>query len=242
VRSLRLVDKIPESDDVTSFVFESRDGGPLPIYEAGQLLPIELDIAGVAEPVRRTYSLSGGPSAERYRISVKREAMGLASRFLHDHVDTGTILDTRKPAGDFMMSCTECPVALISAGIGVTPMVSMLHALAGETAERPIWFVHGARDGSHHPLSREVRELAAQRPEIGTHIAYSRPRPQDRLGKDYDSEGRIDGALLTSLVDDPDTHYFLCGPTRFMAEIHTALEAQGVPAEHIHTETFGPVG
>ena len=242
VRSLRLVEKIPESDDVTSFVFESRDGGPLPLHEAGQHLPIELEIPGVEEPVRRTYSLSGSPSAERYRISVKRETMGLASRFLHDLVETGAILDTRTPAGDFMMSCSECPVALISAGIGVTPMVSMLHALAGETAERPIWFVHGARDGLHHPLAQEVRELAGRRSGIATHIAYSRPAPEDRLGEDYDSEGRIDGALLTSLVDDPEAQYFLCGPTRFMAEIHTALEARGVQAEHIHTETFGPVG
>lgn len=141
-----------------------------------------------------------------------------------------------------MMSCSECPVALVSAGIGVTPMVSMLHALAAEDAERPVWFVHGARDGAHHPLATEVRELVAGRPEFGKHVAYSRPGPEDRLGEDYDSEGRVDGALLANLVDDSDAHYFLCGPTRFMAEIHTALEARGVPAEHIHTETFGPVG
>jgi len=242
VRSLRLVEKIPESDDVISFVFESRDGGPLPLHEAGQHLPIELEIPGVEEPVRRTYSLSGGPSAEGYRISVKREQMGLASSFLHDMVDPGAILDTRTPAGDFMLSGTGRPVALISAGIGVTPMVSMLHALAAEGAERPVWFVHGARDGSHHPLAQEVRELAGRRAGIATHIAYSQPRPEDRLGEDYHSEGRIDGALLASLVDDPEAQYFLCGPTRFMAEIHSALEARGVPANHIHTETFGPVG
>jgi hypothetical protein len=242
VRSLRLVEKIPESDDVTSFVFESRDGGPLPVHEAGRHLPIELPIPGQPELVRRTYTLSGNPSPERYRISVKREKMGLASSFLHDLVEPGAILDTRTPAGDFMLSQTMRPVALVSAGIGVTPMVSMLHALAAEGANRPVWFVHGARDGSHHPLAKEVRELATRRAGIATHIAYSQPGSEDRQGEDYDSEGRIDGELLASLIDDPETQYFLCGPTSFMADIQSSLEDRGVPVDHIHTETFGPVG
>jgi ferredoxin-NADP reductase/predicted pyridoxine 5'-phosphate oxidase superfamily flavin-nucleotide-binding protein len=242
VRSLRLVEKNRESDDVTSFVFEARDSGPLPSFEAGQHLPIELEIPGVEAPVRRTYSLSGAPSADRYQISVKREPKGLASRHLHDHVEPGAILDTRKPAGDYMMSCSKCPVVLVSAGIGVTPMMSMLHVLAAEDSTRPVWFVHGVRDGAHHPLGREARESGAKRHGIHLHVAYSRPRPEDRLGTDYDSEGRIDGALLASLVEDQEAHYFLCGPTGFMADIQDALERQHVPAEHIHTESFGPVG
>jgi ferredoxin-NADP reductase/predicted pyridoxine 5'-phosphate oxidase superfamily flavin-nucleotide-binding protein len=242
VRSLRLIEKIRESEDVTSFVFEARDGGPLPPFEAGQHLPIELEVPGLEEPVRRTYSLSGAPDRERYRISVKREPRGLASRHLHDHVEPGAILDTRRPAGDFMMSCNKCPVALVSAGVGLTPMVSMLHALAAEDGERPVWFVHGARDGAHHPLAAEVREVAARRPGIRVHVAYSRPRPEDETGIDHDSEGRVDGALLASLVADVDAHYFLCGPTRFMADLQTDLERRGVLAEHIHWESFGPVG
>ena len=219
-----------------------RDGGPLPLYDAGQHLPIELPIPGQPDLVRRTYTLSGRPSPECYRISVKREKMGLASSFLHDFVEPGTILDTRSPAGDFMLSHGEHPVALISAGIGVTPMVSMLHALTSEDAERPVWFIHGARDGAHHPLANEVRELAASKPGISTHIAYSRPRLEDRPGEHYDSEGRIDGTLLAGLIDDAETQYFLCGPTRFMADIQGSLEERGVPPDHIHTETFGPVG
>jgi len=199
-------------------------------------------VQGLEEPVRRTYSLSGAPGHDRYRISVKREPRGLASRHLHDHVEPGAILDTRRPAGDFMMSCNKCPVALVSAGIGVTPMVSMLHALAAEGGERPVWFVHGARDGGHHPLAREVRELAARHTGIRVHVAYSRPRPEDETGIDYDSEGRVDGALLASLIGDLDAHYFLCGPTRFMANLQTDLERRDIPAEHIHTESFGPVG
>jgi ferredoxin-NADP reductase/predicted pyridoxine 5'-phosphate oxidase superfamily flavin-nucleotide-binding protein len=242
VRSLRLIEKIRESEDVTSFVFEARDAGRLPVFEAGQHLPIELEVPGLEEPVRRTYSLSGAPGHDRYRISVKREPRGLASRHLHDHVEPGAILDTRRPAGDFMMSCTKCPVALVSAGIGVTPMVSMLHALAAEADERPVWFVHGVRDGAHHPLAREVRELAAGRTGIRAHVAYSRPHPDDEVGIDYDSEGRIDGALLARLIEDVNAHYFLCGPTRFMADLQTDLERRDIPAEHIHRESFGPLG
>ena len=242
VRSLRLIDKIRESEDVTSFVFEARDAGPLPAFEAGQHLPIELEVPGLEEPVRRTYSLSGAPGHGRYRISVKRETRGLASRHLHDHVEPGAILDTRRPAGDFMMSCNLCPVVLVSAGIGVTPMVSMLHALVAEGGERPVWFVHGVRDGGHHPLAREVRDLVARRAGIQLHVAYSRPRPEDQSGIDYDSEGRVDGALLAGLIEEFDAHYFLCGPTGFMADLQTALERRNVPAEQIHTESFGPVG
>ena len=242
VRTLRLIEKTPESDDVTSFVFEARDGGPLPDFMAGQHLPIELEVPGFETPVRRTYSLSGAPSTERYRISVKREPKGLASRHLHDRVEVGAFVNARKPAGDFLLPCSGCPVVLVAAGVGVTPMASMLHALAEEEGDRPVWFVHGVRDGAHHPLARELRALAAARPGIHLHVAYSRPRPEDEAGIDYDSTDRVDGALLARVVDDPNAHYLLCGPTRFMAEVHSALEHRGVPSEHIHTESFGPVG
>jgi ferredoxin-NADP reductase len=108
--------------------------------------------------------------------------------------------------------------------------------------DRPVWFVHGARDGAHHPLAREVRALATRDPRIRHHVAYSRPRAEDRRGVDYDSEGRLDGALLARLVDEPEARYFLCGPVAFMAEIQTQLEGHGVNPDHIQTESFGPVG
>lgn len=243
VRSLRLIEKIPESDDITSFVFEARDGAPLPMFEAGQYLPIELNLPGVDGPVSRTYSLSGPPSTERYRISVKREPMGLASRHLHDGVEVGAIIDARHPAGeDLMLPCDQCPVALISAGVGITPMVSLLHELAREDGDRPVWFIHGARDGDHHVLSQETRDLVASRPAINLHVAYSSPSAADRAGEDFHSEGRIDGALVTGLVDAPDAHYLLCGPAPFMATVQDALERNGVSPQNIHTESFGPKG
>ncbi|MFP6704553.1 MAG: FAD-binding oxidoreductase [Alphaproteobacteria bacterium] len=242
VRSMRLIEKILESAGVTSFVFEARDGSPLPEFEAGQHLPIELEVPEYSEPVRRTYSLSGGPSQARYRISVKREPRGTASRFLHDHMETGTIISSRQPAGGFMLSCSTCPVVLVSAGANLTPMVGMLHVLAAERGGRPVWFVHGARDGANYPLAREVRELCQARSGIALHVAYSRPRREDTMSTDFDGTGRVDGALPASLIKNPSVHNFLCGPTRFMANLQTGLEGRGIPVAQIHTETFGPAG
>lgn len=242
VRSLRLVEKTPESTDVTSFVFEARDGGALAGFEPGQHLPIELGIPGINEPVSRTYSLSNGPSEHRYRISVKREQNGIASQFLHDHLEPGAIINSRRPSGDFAMTCNKCPLVLVSAGIGLTPMMSILHAVAKEPGNRPVWFVHGARDGKHHPLAQEVLELASARSGIGVHVAYSQPTGDDELANGFDSCGRVDGALLAQLVDNIDAHYFICGPVKFMGELQADLEGRGISHEHIHTETFGPAG
>ena len=133
-------------------------------------------------------------------------------------------------------------MVLVSAGVGVTPLLAMLHALAREEGARPVSFVHGARDGAHHALAEEVRALAEKRPGIRTHVAYSRPRPEDRPGRDYDSEGRLDAALLADLGAAQDAHYLLCGPVGFMAEIQSGLERRGIPAERIHSESFGPRG
>lgn len=236
VRSLRLVEKIRESADVASFVFEANDGGPLPAFEAGQHLPLELEIEGTL--VRRTYSLSGAPDAGRYRISVKRTAQGLASRHLHDATGVGAVLRARPPSGDFVLGGRR-PVVLVSAGIGVTPLLGMLHALAAEGGERPVLFVHGARDSRHHPLAREIRALAARRAGISVHVAFSRPLPDD-VG--HDSVGRVDGALLDRLAPPPDAHYYLCGPAAFMAALQGDLEGRGVSVRRIHTESFGPEG
>jgi len=242
VRSLRLIEKIQESDDVASFIFEARDGGLLASFEPGQHLPLELPIPGTKGPVRRTYSLSSSPEDDRYRISVKREKNGLMSRYLHDNIEPGAIIESGRPAGDFMMTCNTCPLVLVSAGVGVTPMMSILHAVAAENSDQPVWFVHGARDGNHHPFANEVAELSANFPSINVHVAYSRPGAKDELNTHYNSENRITGALLADLVQDVDAHYFLCGPKKFMSEIQTHLEMQNVPTEQIHFETFGPVG
>jgi ferredoxin-NADP reductase/predicted pyridoxine 5'-phosphate oxidase superfamily flavin-nucleotide-binding protein len=241
VRSLRVVEKRRESDDVTSFSLESRDGGPLPGFSAGQHLPLEVELSGHEAAASRTYSLSNAPGDGRYRITVKREPQGRVSRHLHDNVETGGILDARTPAGEFVLHETgDRPVVLVSAGVGLTPLVSMLHALVAEPRRRRVWFVHGARDGRHHPLADEVRRLADSAPHVTLHVAYSRPQPDDVSKRRFDTRGRIDGALLQSLVPDLAGDYYLCGPAAFMAAVQDDLEQRGVTPERIHSESFGP--
>lgn len=242
VRTLRLVDKIHESNDVTSFVFEARDGSPLAEFEAGQHLPIQLEIPDLKEPVRRTYSLSNGPGERHYRISVKRESNGVASRYLHDRIERGACIEAHGPAGEFVLSNGNRPIVLISAGIGLTPMVSMLHALTRAPMHNDVWFIHGARDGDHHPLSGEVRSLVAHLEHVHVHVTYSRPGHRDVPGIDFDSTGRVDGDLIARLVPELDAEFYLCGPRRFMADIQSALIARAVLENRIHAESFGPVG
>ncbi len=234
VRSLRLVARQAESADVTSFVFASRDGGPLPGHRAGQHLPIELRLADGTR-VSRTYSLSGAPSERHYRISVKRHEQGLASRLLHDHVEIGAILDARAPAGDFVIREGDRPVVLVSAGVGVTPMVSMAHELVDGGDPRPLWFVHGVRDAAHRPLAGEVEALAARAPNLQVHTRASRPRRGD---EGHDDCGRVDAALLERLVPGLDADFYLCGPPGFLADVIGGLEDAGVPDERIHQEAF----
>lgn len=239
-RFLRLIGKKRESADVASFIFAARDGGALPDFRPGQHLPIEVRIPGNADPTRRTYSLSSGPEDAAYRITVKRQQDGLVSRHLHDLVEPGAIVAARAPAGAFTLPDGHGPLALVSAGVGVTPMVGMLRSVLSSGDDRLVWFIHGARDGDHHPLAEEVRALAAGRQNVRLHIAYSRPGSGDRKGRHYDSAGRVDGDLIAGLQIAPEADYFLCGPTAFMADIQADLERRGMPVDRIHTETFGP--
>ncbi len=240
VRSLRVLEKNKESEDVTSFVFDARDGGRLASFEAGQHLPIELPVDGHERPVKRTYSLSNGPGETRYRISVKREPRGIASRYLHDEVSVGDIVNSGKPDGDFVLEAGHRPVALVSAGIGVTPMVSMLHALADQAGNRSVHFIHGARDGAHHPLSDEIRSVVARRDNLNLEVVYSQPRETDRKGWDYHRRGRVTGDLIEELIPGLDADFYLCGPAGFLADVVAALVGRGVRPERIRSETFGP--
>lgn len=239
LRELRVVEKIAESDDVISFVLEARDGVALPSFSAGQHLPIEVDVGG--ERVRRTYSLSNAPSDSRYRITVKREPHGVVSRHLHDSVAVGSSVGAESPRGDFVLdSSSRRPVVLVGAGVGLTPLVSMLHELVRSSPPRPVWFIHGARDGRHHPLGAEVKALAAREPQVRHRVAYSQPRGEDILGRDYQRRGRVDAGFLEALLSGIDADVYLCGPAPFMADVQQALEAQGIPETRIYAETFGP--
>lgn len=239
VRSLRVVDKIRETEDVMSLLLASRDGGPLPDFRAGQHLPVEIRVPGHGLPLNRSYSLSNGPGTGRYRVSVKRAPRGVVSRYLHDSLEAGDILDAAAPAGDFVLTPGKTAVALVSAGIGITPMMSMLHQLADDPVQRPVWFIHGARDARHHAFAAQARSLAGSRRHITLHVAYSRPGNDERHGRDYHSEGRIDGDLIARLLPRLDADFYLCGPSGFLSELTAGLEHRGVAATRIHTEEFG---
>lgn len=240
IRELRLVEKKQESADVCSLLFEARDGEALTDFAAGQHLPIRIQLPESVDPMTRTYSLSNGPGKGRYRISVKREARGVVSRHLHDSLEVGAIVSARVPAGDFVLEHGSRAVVLVSAGIGVTPMVSLLHALVESEKSRLVWFIHGARDGEHHALADEIRRLVAASEVVRSHVSYSRPLPKDRVGRDFDVQGRLDAALLESILPDLDAEFYLCGPVAFMAELQTELENLGVSPERIRSESFGP--
>jgi len=235
---LVLVDRVRESADVVSFEFEAADGRELPGFEAGQHLPLELEIDGVDGPVARTYSLSNAPGTGAYRISVKRQADGLVSRFLHDRVGIGSVLRASRPAGDFVPVPGERPIVLISAGVGVTPMMSMLHQLTNDADPRQVFFLHVARNGGRHAFAGEVRAVAERNPNVAVTIYYSQPADDDRPGPDYDFEGRIDVAGLEGRIPFGEAEIYLCGPPAFMAATIEGLRLPGVPADRIHTESF----
>lgn len=239
VRALQVMERIRETDDVTSFTLASRDGGPLPGFRAGQHLPIELRVPGYELPIQRTYSLSSAPGAGRYRISVKREPYGLASRYLHECVEPGDLLNAAAPAGDFVVASGDRQLALISAGIGITPMMSMLHEIAHAPEHRPTWFIHGARNGRQHAFAAEARFLAGGRLNIDMHVSYSRPAPDDLLGRDYDRPGRVDANLIESLLPGLNADFYLCGPAAFLSDLDRGLKRLGVSTERIHIEDFG---
>jgi len=247
-REFRVSRKHPESVEITSFELQPVDGEALPAFKPGQFLTLELTIPGQARPVLRTYSLSDYPAAgesiRQYRLSIKREPAprdlnvppGLASNFLHDHVAEGSVLRVRPPAGTFVLdTASSKPIVLISNGVGITPMVAMAKAALQQRSARPIWFVHGCRNGAFHAFRAEMADLAAAHPNLHLHIVYSRPG-QDDAGH-HQSEGYVDGALVRHLVDQ-DADYFLCGSPAFMQALIVDLQQAGIASGAIHMEMF----
>src|SRR5215213_1716130 len=229
-----------ESDDVLSIRLEDPDGAALPAARPGQYLTLRIQPESEGRSVLRNYSMSGPPGAGSYRISVKREHDGTVSGHLHTHLAVGDQLDIAAPRGTFILARTHAPVLLISAGIGATPVLAMLHALAQEHSDREIWWLHGARGGRDHCFATEARRLLASLPNVRTHVFYSRPGPDDREGRDFDHAGRLTPSVLAELEPPCDAEAYLCGPALFMDEISAGLAAMGVDASHIHTEPFGP--
>ena len=228
-----------ESETVVSVHLADPGGGSVPAALPGQFLTLRLHPDPAERPLLRSYSLSGPPGARDYRISVKREEHGAGSQFLHTRVRTGDLLEAAAPRGTFILRPGQAPVLLISAGVGATPVLAMLHALAAARSGRDIWWLHGARRRADEPFAAESRALLAALPSAHRHVCYSSPDPGDIQGRDYDTAGRLSAPVLAALDLPRNADAYLCGPPAFMADVSAALAAAGIQAARIHTEVFG---
>jgi ferredoxin-NADP reductase/MOSC domain-containing protein YiiM len=239
-RQLSVTGITREANSVISIRLEDPGGAQLPPARPGQYLTLRVQPDKQQRSVLRNYSLSGPPDAGYYRITVKREPSGAASGYLHTRLAVGDQLDIAAPRGTFILDRTDSPVLLISAGIGATPVLAMLHALAEEHSDREIWGLHAARNSRAHSFAAEARALIASLSNARRRVYYSRPGRNDVEGRDFDTAGRLTGSVLADLNPPRDAQAYLCGPAGFMDEISAALAAIGIDAAHIHTEPFGP--
>jgi ferredoxin-NADP reductase/MOSC domain-containing protein YiiM/ferredoxin len=239
-RALRVVEIRRESSTIASFLlWPAEDGGPTPVAAPGQYLAVRVrpDLDG--QPLTRSYSLSDVADERGYRISVKRE--GAASRYLHERVKVGDLLDVAAPRGDFVLREGTRPVVLLSAGVGATPVLAMLHALARDRSSRSVWWLHGARNHDEHAFGAEVDGLLATLPNTHRLVAYSKPTNPGAASADHDLSGRLDLMVLEQAGVPTDADHYVCGPDGFMRAIGAALAARGVAPELIATEVFGAV-
>ena len=239
-RALTVTAVTRETESVISIRLEDPEGALLPAALPGQWLTLRVELGKQQRSVLRNYSLSGPPGGGYYRITVKREHDGAASGYLHTRLAVGDQLDVAAPRGTFILDRMHAPALLISAGIGATPVLAMLQALAAEHSDREIWWIHGARNQAEHPFAAEAQALLASLPNARSHVYYSRPGPHDLKGRDFDSPGRLTASVLAELDPPRDAEAYLCGPAPFMDEISAALAAMGIDASRIHTEPFGP--
>jgi len=251
-RNYRVARMEPESEIITSFYLQPEDGGRTPCHRAGQFLPIEIWPPGTEEPIQRTYTISSAPNGSYYRLSIKKEPAsqpdlppGVSSNYFHDHVMPGTTIRAMSPRGKFTLDESSTrPIVLISGGVGVTPMISMLEQLAGESVgcgcSRKVWFVHGALNSKVQAFGKYLRSLEADWPCLNVHIRYSNPSGDDIEGEDYDSAGYVDIELIKSLLPFDDYEFYFCGPPPFMESLYNGLKSLNVADERIHYEFFGP--
>jgi len=227
-----------ESTDVLSLSMRHPDDQPLRPALPGQYVVLRLRKTVGGPPLFRSYSLSGPLSTKRYRISVKIEPSGVAGSYLREHVRVGDVLDVSSPRGSFILQSGERPVVLLSAGIGATPVLAMLYALAAANSTRQVLWLHAARDRLHHPFAAEVRRLLSVLTHGRSYVCYSRPGSQDEMGQDFDATGHLTRSVFDEVGIPREADVYLCGPTRFMVDMKEALAAMDVAPERIHVEIF----
>jgi ferredoxin-NADP reductase/MOSC domain-containing protein YiiM len=238
-REVRVSATHQESKTVFSLLLTSADGRPLAEALPGQFVVVRVRPRPDSPPLLRSYSLSDAPSTDHYRVSVKEEIHGAVSGYLKNTVRAGDVLDVCAPRGNFVLQRDNDPVILLSAGVGATPVLAMLHALAAARTTSPVWWLFGARNGDDHPFAAEARGLLSVLPNAKSYVKYSQPRPEDKLGSDFDSPGRLTIADIASLGIPDSAHFYICGPPMFIEDLGSGLRAKGVPAARIHAEVFG---
>jgi ferredoxin-NADP reductase/ferredoxin len=237
-RPLRISHKLRESGDVTSLLLEPTDGEPIAATLPGQFVVLRLGPPS-APALMRSYSLSGAPGATTYRVSVKREAHGAAGAYIDDELRVGDVVHASAARGNFTLRPGATPVVLLSAGIGVTPVLAMLHALTAEASTREIWWLYGTRNGREHPFAEETRGLLKALAHHHSYVCYSSPDPEDRPNADFDGSGRLNMRALQELNVPRRGDFYICGPSTFMSDLTAGLKELGVASDRIHTETFG---
>jgi len=238
-RPLRVASVDREAANVVSLSFEQTGAAPLPAALPGQFLVLRLRTTPTGPLLLRNYSMSGAPGAGTYRVSVKRETNGVVSSYIYDHAHAGGVLDVSAPRGGFILGSGDAPVVLLSAGIGATPVLAMLHSLASAASRREVWWIYGARNRAEHPFEKESRGLLQTLPNGRSHIVYSKPDSGDEAGVDYDSAGHVDAPLLDRLGVTRDADFYLCGPPSFLRDLTAGLKTWGADSTRIHTEVFG---
>jgi MOSC domain-containing protein YiiM/ferredoxin-NADP reductase/ferredoxin len=237
-RPLRVSRIDRECMDVISLSLQPTDGRRLTTPLAGQFVVLRLRPRPDGPALFRSYSLSGPAFDEQYRVSVKVEPDGAAGSYLNSNVRTGDVLDVSEPRGSFTLQPGDGPVALLSAGIGATPVLAMLHALAASATPREVWWLHGARDSKSDSFAKEVRQLLGMLAHGRSRIWYSRPAADDQQGREYDAAGRLDMEVLDQLGVPRDGDFYICGPSGFLGDLRTGVAAWGVRPDRIHSELF----
>ena len=250
-RKFQVVKKISECHEVESFYLAPHDGRPLPPFKPGQYLTFQLNLPGEAKPIIRCYSLSDSPThPDYYRVTIKKAGPppdvadakpGRASYHFCERIQVGDILDVKAPGGHFYLDMADAkPVVLISGGVGITPMLSMLNAIVESGSKRETWFFFGARNRIDHIQKKHLERIAAKHDNVHLNICYSKPGKEDAVGRDYQHAERVSAELFKKLLPSNNYDYFLCGPGAFMKSITDGLTAWGVPDANVHYEAFGP--
>jgi nitric oxide dioxygenase len=245
-KAFKVMKKVKESSLITSFYLQATDGSDVPTFQPGQYVTVRLTVSGEEYLLNRQYSLSDAPGKNYLRISVKREGaepstLGKVSNYLHDHVNEGEEIELTAPAGDFVLDETnKSPLYLISGGVGITPMMSMLKRVADKQTDRTVTFIHAAKNSEVQAFHQEITETINLLPNARKYNVYENPTASDRENKTYELEGFVDYQKLQEIVTDKEAAFYVCGPVPFMRNVIETLETLGVKAENIHFEFFGP--